>query len=131
MARQTQSRPRSQTKTQHDGRPSVFTCPDCQGTLFEIHANGILQFRCRTGHTYSPLSMLEAQDDNVERLMWSAIRALSEQAEYIERLTRERYKDGNAEQLRAKGRESEHRASIVRRLVTRGTEDNNRNENSK
>ena len=86
MARQTQPRPRSQTKTQHEGRPSVFTCPDCQGTLFEIKEDGIRQFRCRTGHTYSPLSMLEAQDENVERLTWSAIRALSEQAEYIARL---------------------------------------------
>jgi two-component system chemotaxis response regulator CheB len=124
MPRQTQSRRRSQTKIQHDGKPSVFTCPDCQGTLFEIHANGIPQFRCRTGHTYSPLSMLEAQDENVERQMWSATRALSEQAEYIARLTRELYKDGDAEQLRAKGRESEHRASIVRRLVTRGMENN-------
>lgn len=124
MARQTQPRPRSQTKTQHEGRPSVFTCPDCQGTLFEIKEDGIRQFRCRTGHTYSPLSMLEAQDENVERLTWSVIRALSEQAEYIASLTAELSTSISAEQLRSRAREAEQRAAIIRRLVTRGTENN-------
>ena len=68
--------------------------------------------------------MLEAQDENVERLTWSAIRALSEQAEYIASLTAELSTSISAEQLRARAREAEQRAAIIRRLVTRGTENN-------
>jgi NADH:ubiquinone oxidoreductase subunit D len=68
--------------------------------------------------------MLEAQDENVERQMWSAIRALLEQAEYIARLTSELSTIISAEQLRANAREAEQRAAIIRRLVTGGTENN-------
>lgn len=68
--------------------------------------------------------MLEAQDENVERLTWSVIRALSEQAEYIASLTAELSTSISAEQLRSRAREAEQRAAIIRRLVTRGTENN-------
>ena len=71
------------------GTPSVFTCPDCQGTLFLLSDNGLIRYRCRIGHVYSPESMLEAQDEKVERLMWSAARALEEQAQYITELAGE------------------------------------------
>src|SRR5437899_8216914 len=32
------------------GKPSQFTCPDCNGTLWEIQDAEILRFRCRVGH---------------------------------------------------------------------------------
>jgi hypothetical protein len=68
--------------------------------------------------------MLEAQDENVERLMWSAIRALCEQAEYIAQLASQlkEQKGGLEKEFTVKRQEAEHNASIIRRLVTRGTE---------
>ena len=54
------------------GRPSVFTCPACHGTLWEAHENGLIRFRCRVGHIYSPESMLSAQTDEVDRALHPA-----------------------------------------------------------
>ena len=108
----------------HDGEPSVFTCPDCQGTLFLIGDDGISRFRCRTGHTYSPESMFEAQAENIERIMWSAVRALSEQAEYADELARlmRQSKDKRSQKYEAINRAAKHSAEIIRKLITRGTE---------
>ena len=108
-------------EVRHDGKPSVFTCPDCQGTLFIVRQGKLIQFRCRIGHLYSPESMLEAQDDNVERLMWSAIRALEEQSEYISNMAGQIAKADD--QKRAvdyanKSRSSLQKAEKIRALLT-------------
>jgi len=62
------------------GRPSVFTCPECNGTLWETEEKGILRFRCRVGHAYSSDSMLAAQTYSVDHALWAALRALEERA---------------------------------------------------
>jgi two-component system chemotaxis response regulator CheB len=122
MARQSNSklRTRKHDRFQHDGEPSVFTCPDCQGTLFLVQHGRIVQFRCRIGHLYSPESMLEAQNDNVERLMWSATRALEEQAEYIHQIAEQIAKASEPEQRRqyeVKSRSALERADVIRKLL--------------
>jgi len=68
------------------GRLSVFSCPECHGSLWESNESGILRFRCRVGHVYSPDSMLAAQTDSVDRALWAALRALEERAALTRRL---------------------------------------------
>jgi len=107
----------------HTGKPSVFTCPDCQGTLFILHEGSLVQFRCRIGHLYSPESMMEAQDENVERLLWSAIRALEEQSEYISQMAQQLAKlpdmDRSGEYV-TKSLSSLQKADAIRKLLTDG-----------
>ncbi len=73
---------------EHDrpGRLSVFTCPECNGNLWEHDEAGILRFRCRVGHIYSADSMMSAQTDSVDRALWAALRALEERAALTRRL---------------------------------------------
>ncbi len=71
-----------------DGNPSVFTCPDCGGTLWELEGRGVLRFRCRTGHAYNPASMLAAYDDKLESVLWASIRALEERRDLLRRMAR-------------------------------------------
>ena len=40
------------------GTPSVFTCPECHGTLLQLKENGRTRYRCHTGHAYSADSLL-------------------------------------------------------------------------
>jgi two-component system chemotaxis response regulator CheB len=70
------------------GKPSVFTCPDCGGTLWELDEGGALRFRCRTGHAYGPASMLAAYDEKLESILWASIRALEERRDLLRRLAR-------------------------------------------
>ncbi|HMF27513.1 MAG TPA: chemotaxis protein CheB [Candidatus Cybelea sp.] len=70
------------------GKPSVFTCPDCGGTLWELEGRGVLRFRCRTGHAYNPSSMLSAYDGKLEAVLWASIRALQERRDLLRRMSR-------------------------------------------
>jgi two-component system chemotaxis response regulator CheB len=78
------------------GRPSVFSCPECHGTLWEADEAGLLRFRCRVGHIYSPEAMFAAQTDEVDRALWTALRTLEERAAL-------------AHKLAERAREREHR----------------------
>ena len=122
MARQTRSRRKAKkSRLGSDGEPTVFTCPDCQGTLFLLRTGNLVRFRCRIGHLYSPESMMEAQEDNVERLMWSATRALEEQAEYIKQMSEQIAKVADPKQSRhytAKSRSATQKAGALRKLLT-------------
>lgn len=68
------------------GIPSVFTCPDCGGTLWEVDEEAVLRFRCRTGHAYSENTMLSAQGQTLESALWASIRALEERHDLLRRL---------------------------------------------
>src|SRR5262245_34604562 len=73
-------------ETDRPGKVSIFTCPECHGTLWEADEQGIVRFRCRVGHVYSAESMLAAQTDSVDRALWTAVRSLEERAALTLRL---------------------------------------------
>lgn len=62
------------------GTPSVYSCPDCHGVLFEIGQGQELRFRCRTGHAFTALTLLSQQASDMEAQVWSTIRAMEEHA---------------------------------------------------
>jgi two-component system chemotaxis response regulator CheB len=68
--------------------PSVFTCPDCGGTLWEREVNGRLTWRCRVGHEYGEASMESAQLHSLESALWAAVVALEERRDLATRLGR-------------------------------------------
>lgn len=70
------------------GHVSVFTCPECSGSLWESEETGVLRIRCRVSHVYSPDSMVAAQTDAVDRALWTALRALEERAALNRKLAR-------------------------------------------
>src|SRR5262249_23748837 len=41
-----------------NGPPSVLTCPECGGTLWELEEGKVLRFRCHTGHSFSVESLV-------------------------------------------------------------------------
>ena len=70
------------------GAPSGLTCPECGGSLFGGRSRGLVHFRCRTGHAYSPESLLAKQSESVEATLWAAVRALQENAALARRMER-------------------------------------------
>lgn len=65
------------------------TCPECRGPIWEERQGNILEFRCRVGHAYSPLSFSQEHHSTVERTIWSTIVALEEGAEIDRQLATE------------------------------------------
>ena len=68
------------------GKPSGFTCPECNGALWETDEDGLPRFRCRTGHQYSLDTLLTAQSHSIEAALWSAVRALEERSAMLRRI---------------------------------------------
>jgi two-component system chemotaxis response regulator CheB len=79
-----------------NGTPSVYSCPECGGVLWEVHDGELLRFRCRVGHAFSVESVLAAQSDQLEEALWVALKTLEENASLSRRM---------AKQARARGQE--------------------------
>jgi two-component system chemotaxis response regulator CheB len=106
------------------GRVSVYTCPECHGTLWEADERGVVRFRCRVGHIYSPESMLAAQTDSVDRALWIALRSLEERAALTHRLAeraRTRNHDWVARAFADRAHAADEHAAVVRDLLVNRT----------
>jgi two-component system, chemotaxis family, protein-glutamate methylesterase/glutaminase len=107
------------------GPPSGLTCPECGGSLFEREEGEIVHFRCRTGHAYSPESLLAEQFDTLEATLWAAVRALQENAALarrMERSMRQRDRTGaSAAGMRyaKRAEEAERHAEVLRGVLLR------------
>ena len=60
------------------GGISPFTCPECHGVLARMTNSKLLRYRCHTGHAYSADSLLAALSENIEGLLYNAIRGMDE-----------------------------------------------------
>jgi two-component system chemotaxis response regulator CheB len=102
------------------GKPSMFTCPDCSGTLWELGQAGVLRFRCRVGHAYSEDGMRAGYSESVESALWTAVRALEESAA-LERKLAQQAAERGANQIQrrfndvAEGREEQ--AEIIKNIL--------------
>jgi len=103
--------------------PSVFTCPDCGGALWELEDHGRLRYRCHVGHGITSEGLVRAQEDGVEESLWRAARALAEHAELRRRMA-SRARKGRLGALASgwerEAEESERRADHIRRLLKDG-----------
>lgn len=79
----------------HPGQPSAFACPDCGGVLWELDEDNFLRFRCRVGHAFTAKNLGFEQRHAIETALWSALRALEENASLFKRLA-ERAENGNS-----------------------------------
>lgn len=70
-------------------KPSHLTCPECRGPLEQERQGKIVGYRCRVGHSYTPLALEDDHRDTVERSVWSAIVALEEAADIADLLASE------------------------------------------
>jgi two-component system chemotaxis response regulator CheB len=100
------------------GIPSIFSCPDCGGVLFE--QEGGHRYACRVGHAYAPESLLSHESDRVEEALWAGLRALEESAVLARRLAkraRERMSARSAQGFDERAADAEARARVLRRLL--------------
>ena len=98
------------------GTPSGFSCPECNGELWEIEEGGCPRYRCRVGHGFSADSLLGRQSSGVEAALWVAYRALEERAALCRRLAdraRARHADITAEHFGVEAAEVARQAEML------------------
>lgn len=102
------------------GDPSLFTCPDCHGTLVQLREDGPLRFRCHTGHAFTARSLIEALNESTENTLWSALRGMEEKIMLLQHMTThlgEAQDPQGAEKLLDEARMIRHRAHLLRRAL--------------
>jgi two-component system, chemotaxis family, protein-glutamate methylesterase/glutaminase len=112
--------PMAVNESDRPGKVSIFTCPECHGTLWEADDRGIVRFRCRVGHVYSAESMLAAQTDSVDRALWTALRSLEERAALTHRLAeraRARKHNWVARAFEERALAADGHAAVIRELL--------------
>jgi two-component system, chemotaxis family, protein-glutamate methylesterase/glutaminase len=110
------------TSDDHPGTPSAFSCPECGGVLWELNDGDLTRFRCRTGHAYSPESMLAGQSDTLEEALWVALKTLEENLSLSRRLERQARERGQvlvAERFQERAHAVEQRIAVLRQVLIR------------
>lgn len=62
------------------GRRSVFSCPKCDGVLWELDDEAVLRYRCHVGHAFTVDTLRLGQATLQERAVCAAVRSLEKQA---------------------------------------------------
>ena len=108
---------------EHPGEPSPYSCPECGGVLWEIHDGELFRFRCRVGHAYTDETLTTEQAVGVEHALWSALRALEEQAAVRGRMAERARREGRtatADRYQQRATLLTQQADQVRSLVLMG-----------
>ena len=105
-----------------EGVPSGLTCPDCGGALFEKPGEQPVHYRCRTGHAYSPESLMARQSGSLDATLWAALRALEENAALARRMVRRvgQHGDRGSERYEKRASDAEKHAKILREILQEG-----------
>jgi len=102
------------------GEPTMLTCPDCGGVLWELRNGSLLRFRCHTGHSFTPEGLRLGQQEALDEALWTALRSLEESAALARRLA---YRAGQANsprvanQFENRALNYERQAATVRSLI--------------
>jgi two-component system, chemotaxis family, protein-glutamate methylesterase/glutaminase len=101
--------------------PSIFNCPDCNGTLFEYKGGGMLRFRCSIGHALGAETLLAEQSNQIETALSASLRSLVENKRLYERLMEDfgkRRMAHSEEEMKGKIREIEKHVLVIRNLLS-------------
>ena len=107
------------------GPPSALTCPECGGSLWELKDGKLFRYQCHVGHSYTAESLMAEKNGELESVLWSALRALEENAALKRRMA-DRAMGGPPSLRKLGGRyekdaeEIEKRAAVLREMLTNG-----------
>jgi two-component system chemotaxis response regulator CheB len=104
-----------------EGPATGFTCPECNGAIWELRTGELVRYRCRVGHAYSEDAMVDAQGNAVEAALWAALEVLEERGELLRRIANRMDRAPRTEhRFREGAREADERAAVIRRVLSTG-----------
>ncbi len=69
-----------QLRDQRRGEVSLYTCPECGGSLWQVDDKQLARFRCHVGHVYNGEALLADQSEVLEAALWTAVRTFRDKA---------------------------------------------------
>ena len=100
------------------GDPSIFTCPECHGTLLKLSGE-TLRYRCHTGHAFTADSLLAQLGEATDAAIWGSVRAIQESSMLMAHLAHHwRGIDPSiADEFLRKAKTAEARADLIRKAA--------------
>jgi two-component system chemotaxis response regulator CheB len=77
------------------GSKTMYTCPDCGGSLWEIADNGHKRYRCHIGHAFSEQNLLMDKSQQIEGTLWTALRMIEEKHNMLVKMGRDDEEKGH------------------------------------
>jgi two-component system chemotaxis response regulator CheB len=87
----------AQVAGKRNGAISVYTCPECGGSLWQADEKNVLQFRCHVGHLYNGEALLGEQNEILEAALWTAVRTFKDKTILARQLASRERQRGNPE----------------------------------
>jgi two-component system chemotaxis response regulator CheB len=87
----------AQQRGERNGSLSVFTCPECGGSLWQADDNGAVRFLCHVGHAYYGEALLAEQTEILEAALWTAARTFKDRSVLSRQMANRERALGNAE----------------------------------
>jgi two-component system chemotaxis response regulator CheB len=109
----------AQIRGERRGKVSVYTCPECGGTLWQLDGQ-LPRFRCHVGHVYHGESLLAEQADALEAALWTAVRTFQDQMILARQLAAQEMVAGRAEaaaRFEERAGVAERYASLIQRYL--------------
>ena len=104
----------------HPGVLAPFGCPDCGGTLWELHEGDLVRFRCRVGHAWTSEALLASQSETLDAALWTALRALEENSALSQQLADRARRRGHprlADRFADTAELASRRAQVIRSVL--------------
>jgi two-component system chemotaxis response regulator CheB len=102
---------------------SVFTCPECGGTLWQVEESRPLRFRCHVGHAYNAELLLAEQSETLKAALWPAVRTFREKAVLARQLYHREKAGGNpnaAARFEEQADQAAQYGSLIQTLLLNG-----------
>jgi two-component system chemotaxis response regulator CheB len=111
----------AQERDQRDKQLTMYTCPDCGGTLWQTDTGPVLHFQCHVGHAWGAEALLDHKSELLEAALWTSVRMLEERATLSRQLAA-RIRRSSTDRRRLSAAEDEadldeQRADAIRRLL--------------
>src|SRR5215468_2945189 len=103
--------------TDGEGHFTGVACPDCSGMLMIRTHRSLISFVCRIGHVYSPVELLAAKEELLERRLWIGFSSLDELAKLLVDFERLEVDAGDSAAQLRRGAEAREQAARLRSII--------------
>jgi two-component system chemotaxis response regulator CheB len=110
----------AQAHNERVDQTTVYTCPECGGTLWQLDDGGLTEFRCHVGHAYGAEVLLGQMTEDVEAVLWRCVRLLLEKATLTRQLAdrlRGRGLEAQARRMQERAEEDDRQGQLIRDLL--------------
>ena len=105
------------------GTRTTYTCPECNGSIWQVDKSEPLRFRCHTGHSFTADTFLAEQTQNLEKALWSATQIMEDKVMFFRQMS-ERMGNYNLQSAAAKYEEYakslDAEVSLIRGIILNG-----------